>query len=562
MMFSIVIPTRARPDTLRHAVRTVLAQTDGDFELIVHESGDDPAVSAAVAEFDDPRIRFFKTGEPVRMTENWERALAHVHGDYVLFIGDDDGLFPDACAIARGILDAKPGHVLSWLPASYFWPRYFDPDVANWVSAACGKQLLCTLKDSRSLLEMVYRFRATYSDLPMIYNAFVPRTLIERVRGLHGRYFAGSAPDVTSGLANLFFTEHYLHCNRPLSINAASHHSTGHALIRTGNAKMQARAVATAFGDYPFHPTLVPTFHWTLAFANEMLLAKEKFFPSDEPRLDYARMLEEAARTASEVPGQYDVTVAQCRAVAEKNGLALDESHLLPPEPLPKPARQDRREEQAGTVCVDLDGSSRGFANVCDAATALVAQLPPAGIPTFSIEAGHIRRIDPSIGNSVTLDFSLTGNGTLILGRGWSVTEHWGVWSIGTRAELVFPLEKGFSGTFAFHVTGSVFSPPRAMTFCLKQGESIVLRRELDVTEPRVAVELPAIEIEADGTLDLIIGITEGKTPMQAGICPDPRRVGFGLERVVIRAAREQSPFAAASQIFRRILSGLREPTA
>ena len=108
MMFSIVIPTRARPDTLRHALRTVLAQTDGDFEVIVHESGDDPATAATVAEFDDPRVRFFKTGEPMRMTENWERALAHVRGDYVLFIGDDDGLLPDACAIAREILNAKP----------------------------------------------------------------------------------------------------------------------------------------------------------------------------------------------------------------------------------------------------------------------------------------------------------------------------------------------------------------------------------------------------------------------------------------------------------------------
>src|ERR1043166_8123364 len=138
MMFSIVIPTQARPDTLRHALRTVLAQSDGDFEVIVHESGDDPATAATVAEFDDPRIRFFKTGEPVRMTENWERALAHVRGDYVLFIGDDDGLLPDACAVAREILNVKPGLVLSWLPASYYWPGSFVRGLANWASGGGG----------------------------------------------------------------------------------------------------------------------------------------------------------------------------------------------------------------------------------------------------------------------------------------------------------------------------------------------------------------------------------------------------------------------------------------
>ena len=102
------------------------------------------------------------------------------------------------------------------------------------------------------------------------------------------------------------------------------------------------------------------------------------------------------------------------------------------------------------------------------------------------------------------------------------------------------------------------------MTISLKSGANILVQRELSVTEPRVEIDLPAVEIEASGPtqrLDLIIGISEGKTPMEAGICPDPRRVGFGLERVVLRISRRpQSRFEAASQVFRRMLSGLREP--
>jgi len=104
------------------------------------------------------------------------------------------------------------------------------------------------------------------------------------------------------------------------------------------------------------------------------------------------------------------------------------------------------------------------------------------------------------------------------------------------------------------------------MNIQVRAGSSILFQRELHVTEARVDIELPAVEIEACGSprkLDLIIGISEGKTPMEAGVCPDPRRVGFGLERVVIRMVRrQQSRLAAASQIFRRMLSGAREPTA
>jgi glycosyltransferase involved in cell wall biosynthesis len=562
MMFSIVIPTQARPDTLRHALRTVLAQSDGDFEVIVHESGDDPATAAAVAEFADPRIRFFKTGQPVRMSENWERALAHVRGDYVLFIGDDDGLLPDACALARAILSAKPGLVLSWLPASYYWPRYFDPEMANWASATCGTELTCTLRNSRSLLDMAYRFRASYSDLPMIYNAFVPRTLIESVRNSCGRYFVGSAPDVTSGLANLYFSDHYLSCNRPLSINAASHHSTGHALIRSGNAEMQARAVVTAFGDYPFHPTLVPSFHWTLGFANEMLLAKEKFFPSDEPRLDYARMLEEAARTASEVPGQYDLVVADCRAVAKKNGLEFDESHLLPREPLLKPPRRERRDIQSDILFIELDGAARGLENIFDATTALASELPPVTALKFITQAPQVREITRSGDHHLILDFSLGGNGALMLGRGWSVIEPWGVWSIGPRAELTFPIAAKFHGPMVLQLSGSVFSPPRTLSIAVKLGTCILLERKLTATDGRLAVDLPPLEIEtADSArnLQIIIGISKGKTPMEAGVCPDPRRVGFGLERLIIRVIERRRSGSASRWRLLRSLLGTRE---
>jgi hypothetical protein len=574
MMFSIVIPTRARADTLRHALRTVLAQTDGDFEVIVHESGDDPATAAAVAEFDDPRIRFFKTGEPVRMTENWERALAHVRGDYVLFIGDDDGLLPDACAIARGILQAHPNDILSWYFASYYWPRYFDPEMANRLSAACGEKLICTFKESRLLLELFYRFRVSYVDLPMIYNSFVSKRLIDHVRSLHGCYFVGSYPDVASAVANLCFSRAFLHCNRPLSINAASHHSTGHGLVKSADPDAHARVMAAAFGTIPIHPTMAPSFDFTLSLANEMLIIKEQLFPHEEPQFQYTRMLEEVARRVNEIPGQYDAVLAECRAIAEKNGIEFDESHLLPREPLPKPPRLDRRDVQAGTIFIDLDGTARGFANVSDAAAALAEKLPPSTSPEFVVDVGQSRHIAfdgnnsaaLDFYNSVTLDFSSRGNGAFALGRGWSIIEHWGVWSIGARSELAFPFERGMRGSLAFQLIGFVFLPPRTMTICLKAGSRVLLQRELHVVGDRVDLELPPIEVEASGPtkkLDLIIGINEGKTPMEAGVCPDPRRVGFGLERIVIRMNdRPRSRVASVARWFRRVRLTVHELTA
>ena len=549
MMFSVVIPTRARPDTLRHALKTVLAQTDGNFEVIVHESGNDPGSAAVVAEFDDERIRFFKTDEPVRMAENWERALARARGDYVCFIGDDDALLPDACAVARSILQAHPSEILSWSFARYCWPRYFDPEMANRLFARCGEKTICRQKDSRFLLELFYRFRTMYDELPMMYNSFVSRTVIDRVLASHGRYFTASFPDIAAGVANLYFSRVFLHCNRPLSLNAASHHSTGHALIKSGDAEMQARAVATAFGEIPVHPTLVLSSHWILAFANEMLIVKQALFPSDDLELDYRRMLEEAARLINETPGQYDAIVADCRAIARKNSIAFDESLLPPREPPPKPPRRDLRKVQFGTVFIELDGSSRGFANVCDAAAALAQQLPPATTPEFVVDAAPHREVVFNKDNSaaldfhdpVTLDFSSRGDGVLLLGLGWSFVESWGVWSIGTRAEIHFPIAANSCGYLTLRLCGPVFLPPRNMSICAKLGPRLLAQRQMVLDNARLDIELASMEIEPSDSarnLEIIITINESTTPMEAGISPDARRLGFGLERAVIHMAQ------------------------
>jgi hypothetical protein len=50
---------------------------------------------------------------------------------------------------------------------------------------------------------------------------------------------------------------------------------------------------------------------------------------------------------------------------------------------------------------------------------------------------------------------------------------------------------------------------------------------------------------------------------VEAGVCPDPRRVDFRLQRIVIGAGgRQQLRFAAASRICRGMLSVVREPAA
>jgi glycosyltransferase involved in cell wall biosynthesis len=544
-MLSVVIPTRARPDTLRHSLRTVTAQKDPELEIVVHESGDDPATTAVLAEFDDPRIRFFKTVEPVRMTENWERALRLATGDYLFFLGDDDGLLPNACEIARRILEAHSAEILSWRPAQYFWPEFFEADARNKIIAVYGTELECTLKRSRATLLPTYHFRQYYIELPMIYNSFVSRAVIERVYQSQERYFIGSMPDVVSGIMNLCFSSQFLRCNRPLSISGVSRHSTGHN-FGSGNPELQSKVKSSAFGSgIPIHPTMVHSHSFPLAVGNEFLIVKDKLFPHSEPEFDYAAMLEAALQSLNDIPEEYDVVLAHCREIAKANNLRIDETDIPSPGPRPRRPRPGRYETGPGSILETVDGQSVGVANVFDATRVLDRLLPEPSIESSKliVEPNQIEAVALDTSEATTLDFSLAGNGALLLGSGWSGIENWGVWSMGPRSELILPLEGYFCGSLRIAIHGQVFHPPRVLRVRFEHDSRVLFKHEAHLMTDDVLLDLGPIKIPtAISSLKLraFFAIDHCDSPAELGLNDDIRRLGLGLRRIDISAVPEK----------------------
>jgi hypothetical protein len=538
--FSIVIPTRARADTLEHAVRTALTQTFTDIEVIVQESGADPATAALLARIDDPRLQAYASPSPVPMTDNWERAIGQARGDYIFVLGDDDGLLPDACALASRLLAARPGDLLTWQPAIYYWPGHFDPVTRDRAFATFGTRLACTTRSSRLALELVYRFRETHDRLPMVYNSFVSRAFIDSIRHRRGRYVFGAMPDVISGVVNTFFSDYYLVCNRPLSMWGVSHHSTGHRVCESGDPDMRRVARAAAFGEVRLHPTMVASPNEKLSIGNEYLVAKAELFPHDPPEVGYAELLHEAVQTINQVPSQYDDVRAHCLSIAAKNGIRFDARDIPPRGPrLPRP-RRGRLEIAPGVVALDIDVGPRGV-NIFDATRVLDNHLSdPEGGAVFASEPSQLRDIVMEPGHSITVDFSSRGNGACLLGPGWSVLEPWGVWSIGRRAELVLPFGKQAGGALGIRLAGRVFMPPRDMTILVERSSRILGKYTARFDRSDAVIDLGSIPIGTSGASNgvrLTIEISPSSSPADFGSGADMRRLGFGLERLTLSAA-------------------------
>jgi len=102
--FSVVIPVYNRADVLDGALRSVLAQTEQDFEIIVVDDGskDDPA--RVVESFHDSRIRFHRQinrgGGAAR-----NAGIDLARGRFTAFLDSDDVYLPGHLATMRKLLE-------------------------------------------------------------------------------------------------------------------------------------------------------------------------------------------------------------------------------------------------------------------------------------------------------------------------------------------------------------------------------------------------------------------------------------------------------------------------
>ncbi len=93
-LVTIAVPTHDRPAMLVDAVRSCLAQTMTDLEVVVSDNASAVSAETALGGISDPRLRIVRLDDAVSGTENWNNALRHARGQFVTFLCDDNVLLP------------------------------------------------------------------------------------------------------------------------------------------------------------------------------------------------------------------------------------------------------------------------------------------------------------------------------------------------------------------------------------------------------------------------------------------------------------------------------------
>jgi glycosyltransferase involved in cell wall biosynthesis len=330
--FSVLIPTRERPSTFRRTLATVLAQPGDDYEIVIADNCSGPETRRIVEEAASDRLHYTRSDEVLPMAINWERGLALCSGEYVTVLGDDDGFVPSTLPLARRIIGATDCEILGWFPHTYWWPDTIVHWSRNMLIVELGEGAMWI--DSRRLLEDFYRGAVSFGLLPMIYNAFFHRGVIEEAVRRYDGFFVppDTAPDVASGILGLYVTERFIYSGRPLSIRGNSGKSNGTAQwARSLGAEQREifyREERVGLKGL-IHEALVPSPNITIIIASAKLKCRDRYFPADPAlTVDLAAVLREMIAQINFEPEAYEENLADIRALAAKLGIRLDPAEI------------------------------------------------------------------------------------------------------------------------------------------------------------------------------------------------------------------------------------------
>ncbi|MFK5920725.1 MAG: glycosyltransferase [Verrucomicrobiota bacterium] len=232
---SIVIPTRDRPQLLKHALWSCLQQSDQDFEVIVC---DNPKNTSARSIFDEtvgdhPNFHYFLADNELNMVDNWNRGIDQASGNYVTLLEDKFALRLDCIEALKEITKNKSPEIISWYPDIFrpkdeqqscdqgiykerhpidLTPCPFDPFLIMEKRLACD-----TVRGTEG---------GMYGMGKILFGAF-HRILIDRIIKKTGKLFHPFAPDYTSMSAALLLSKSAIDIGRSLCITVSTNLSNG-----------------------------------------------------------------------------------------------------------------------------------------------------------------------------------------------------------------------------------------------------------------------------------------------------------------------------------------------
>lgn len=233
--FSIIIPTRNRPDLLRDSILSVLLQNFEDYEVVVSDNFNDEKTQKVIDEFTGyGRFRFVRSERLLSMPEHWEFASRQAKGTYVLFVTDRSVLKQNALRTIYTAIKAENGDVQI---CSWSWSLYDDVAGREFGQFYRRKESRAEIIPSQLITKNFTEVISQYPySLPRGMNSCYRRDLVSSLQEQYGAVFRPISPDFTSAFLLL------AHVNKVMFIDQSLFLSQGLDVSNGGNTYAKTAA--------------------------------------------------------------------------------------------------------------------------------------------------------------------------------------------------------------------------------------------------------------------------------------------------------------------------------
>ena len=240
-LLSIAVPTKNRYTYLKYLINLVAGFHSDEIELVIQDNSDDN--SEFVSYLDSLNYDFlhydYVNGQ-IPMAINSDKAIQNSTGEFVCFLGDDDGATRFILDCAKWMKENGVEAVKS-AQINYYWPDIKQGSQKTSASAAIdylpftGK--VKYVSAYKELLHILKEGIPNRGNMPLVYHSIVRRDVLDKIYEKTGSFFPGNSPDISNAVALSLVVKKYAIINYPLAFSGWSmYHGGGvHATGKKGH---------------------------------------------------------------------------------------------------------------------------------------------------------------------------------------------------------------------------------------------------------------------------------------------------------------------------------------
>ena len=240
--YTLVIPSRNRQRYCVEAVQSALYCDRDDLQIIVADNSDDGGLLPHLLKEADAldKITFLATPDsgPVPMRQNWERTVDHIRGEWITYIGDDDGVLASGYDLLDGLTEHFNVRAFTWRPLYYKWPCF--PEADRGVLDYATFDLQVAVSNGAKFLAGHQEWRTEDKwpvAGPSVYHGAVHISVLEETKENFGECFINFIVDYASAMTTCMCVTHFMHSMWPVTVMGACALSNTAGLTATGAAK-------------------------------------------------------------------------------------------------------------------------------------------------------------------------------------------------------------------------------------------------------------------------------------------------------------------------------------